>query len=211
MDKIKALLEKAGVSNELAEQITKTLVEYKDTVRKTVQEEFNSKLEQAKKLFVEETELYKKDLANRLQIFCETKSAVIEGQLQKQAALSEKQAVKKLRSVYLALEGIQVKDEASNTAKALSKARTQIKQLAEERDTAIAKANRQTAVAEQLAKRARTILAENQQLKQKVVVENKRVKPVSKPTKSITTKPISESIRRKPVNSDIENIANQID
>lgn len=211
MDKIKALLEKAGVSNELAEQITKTLVEYKDTVRKTVQEEFNSKLEQAKKLFVEETELYKKDLANRLQIFCETKSAVIEGQLQKQAALSEKQAVKKLRSVYLALEGIQVKDEASNTAKALSKARTQIKQLAEERDTAIAKANRQTAVAEQLAKRARTILAENQQLKQKVVVENKRVKPVSKPTKSVTTKPISESIRRKPVNSDIENIANQID
>ena len=188
------------------------MVEYKDSVRQTVQEEFNTKLAQAKKLFVEETELYKKDLARRLQTFCETKSAVIESQLQKQAALSEKAAVSKLKSVYLALEGIQVKDEASSTATALKKAKNQIKQLTEERNTAIAKANRQTALAEQLVKRARGIIAENQQLKSKVQVESKKPQKLIKQGKPVTAKPITENVRRAPAgNPDILSIADQVD
>lgn len=95
MDKIQELLSKSGLSSEVAGKIVETMVQYKEDTKKSLQEAFDQKLAHTKKLFVEETEQYKKDLARRLQTFCETKTKVIEGQLAKQAALSEKQAVSK--------------------------------------------------------------------------------------------------------------------
>lgn len=217
MDKIQELLSKSGLSSEVAGKIVETMVQYKEDTKKSLQEAFDQKLAHTKKLFVEETEQYKKDLARRLQTFCETKTKVIEGQLAKQAALSEKQAVSKLQTVRLALEGIQLGDKASSTAEALKKAKATIRQLTEEREQAVTKANRQTALAQRLVSEARKVIDENRKLK-KVVAESK-VRPNKanntniKKSKPVTTaQPISEDVRKKPTQTtEIMNIANQID
>jgi hypothetical protein len=52
MDKIKALLEKAGVKSELADQICESLANYKTSLRQQFNQEYAAKVEQAKKVLV---------------------------------------------------------------------------------------------------------------------------------------------------------------
>lgn len=172
MDKIEQLLVKAGCNPELVAGITSSMEKYKVAVKESYQKEFSSKLGSAKKICVEETEAYKRELAKRLQIFCETKSAVIESQLARQSALSESKAQTKLKQVYALLEGIELNGAANGvTTAALENAKRQIRQLSEDRNRAIEKANRQTAIAEKALKSNRTLVTENAKLK-KVLTES---------------------------------------
>jgi len=179
MDKIKSLLEQAGVKPELAKSICESLVKYKETLREQFETDYSAKVQEAKKVCIEETEAHKRDLARRLQIFCEAKGAAIEAQLAKQSALSESEALTKLKSVKAVLEGIAIDGEQSGQSTAvIERAKKQIQLAVEEKKRAIAAANRQTAIAERALKENRRLATEVAKLKEtSVVAESKQPKP----------------------------------
>lgn len=164
MDKIKALLQKAGVTEELASKICESLENYRTTLREQFESEFTAKVEQAKKVCLEETESHKRELARRLQTFCEAKGAAIEAQLTKQAALSESEATAKLRSITEMLSGLTNGRANGPSTAVVEKAKKQIRMANEERQKAIETANRQTAIAEKALKENRRLTTENAKL-----------------------------------------------
>jgi len=177
MEKIKNLLEQAGVKPDLAKQICESLSTYKQTLREQFESEYSAKVQEAKKVCIEETEAHKCELARRLQIFCEAKGAAIEAQLAKQSALSESEALTKLKSVKGLLEGIAINGGTSGqTTAVIEKAKKQIQLATEEKKRAIETANRQTAIAERALKENRRLTTELTKAKT-VVAEGKQPQP----------------------------------
>ena len=174
MDKIKKLLQKAGVSGDLATQITESLTKYQKTLRERFEAEYAQKVGQVKQVCIDETEAHKRELARRVQIFCETKGAAIEAHLAKQAAISETDALAKLTSVRALLEGIQL--SGGPNGKATAGLGKKLKLAVEQRQRAVETANRQTAIAEKALKKNRELVTENAKLKTRggVVKESTR-------------------------------------
>lgn len=169
MSKIQSLLEKAGCSPELSGKICETLEQYKETIREQYEAEYQNRINQAKKVCVDETEAHKRELARRTQIWCETKSAAIEAHIAKQSALSESEAVTRLKNIMSLLEGIEPNgDPNGQSTAALEKAKLKIRQVNEDRARAVEVANRQVAIAEKALKANRRLATENAQLKQKL-------------------------------------------
>ena len=207
MDKIKGLLVKAGCKQELVEAIAESLERYKSELKTSFVSDYANKVEQAKKVCVEETGAHKRELARRLQIFCETKSAAIEAQLTKMSAISESKAATKLKSVRALLEGVELNGKRDGrTAAEVEKAQRKIQQLTEERNRAIAEANRKTAIAEKALKANRQLVTENSKLTDDVrkptIRESQapRLESARKPAKPATTRAtLLESQDRRPV------------
>lgn len=167
MQKIVDLLQKSGVKPELVTAISEALLEYKSTIQEQFQADYNAKITEAKRLCVEESENHKRELARRVQVFLETKSAAIDAHLIRQSAFNESEAMSKLRNIKSLTEGIEVNGSSDNgkTQAAVESAQLKIKQLTEERDHAVEQANRQTELADKVLKRNRTLTTENRQLK----------------------------------------------
>ena len=188
MDKIKALLEKIGVKPELATKICESLNNYKTTLREQLEQEYSAKVEQAKRVCIEETEAHKRELARRVQIFCETKGAAIEAQLAKQSALNESEALTKLTQISALLEGLEPNGKPSGDVTAVvEKLKRQAQVATEEKKRAIELANRKTAIAEKALKRNRELATALQSVQEdrrtgstKTVAEGKTRKPQSR-------------------------------
>ena len=167
MKKVLDLLTKAGCKVELVDAIGEALEEYKRSINEQFEADYSAKVEEAKKICIEETDAHKRELARRLQIFLETKDAAISATLIRQSALSESEAMTKLRDVKSLIEGIEVNGHSNNgqTTAVVETAKRKIQQLAEERDQAIATANRQNTIAEKVLKRNRQLVSENAKLK----------------------------------------------
>ncbi len=160
MEKIKSLLEKVGVKPELSQQICESLESYKSTLREQFDAEYSAKIEEAKKVCIEETEAHKRELARRVQVFCETKGAAIEATVAKQSALRESEAVSRLKSIVSLVEGIEPNGELNGELEAdVKKLRKKLRAVTEGRQRAIATANRQTALAEKVLKKNRILEA----------------------------------------------------
>jgi hypothetical protein len=167
MKKILDLLAKAGCKQELIGAIGESLEGYKNELREQFEADYTAKVEKAKKLCLEETEAYKREMARRMQIFLDTKSAAIESHLARQSAVSESEAMTKLRGVKSLLEGVEIGQVQNGAANAdlIEKAKLQIRQLTEERNQAIEKANKQNAIAEKVLSNNRKLVTENARLK----------------------------------------------
>ncbi len=167
--KILDLLTKAGCKPELVATIGESLGQYKTAIREQYEADFTAKVEQAKKVCIEETEAHKRELSRRLQVFLETKSAAIDAHLQRQSAMNESEAVTKLRNLKNVLEGVQVESNGASQngqlPAVIEKAKQKIRQLTEERDQAVALANKRNALAEKVLGRNRVLVAENANLK----------------------------------------------
>lgn len=206
MDKIKNLLEKAGVSAELSTKIVESLLNYKGTLREQLENEYAQKVGQVKQVCIDETEAHKRELARRVQIFCETKGTAIESHLAKQAAISETEATAKLKNIKALLEGIQLNGKQNGPATAKTQKQLQI--AVEQRNKAIETANRQIAIAEKALKANRKLVTECTQLKKTVqtITESKRQQPTQRldsgrktARKPVTTRPtLVESQERRP-------------
>lgn len=167
MNKIKALLEKAGVSPELAGKICESLDGYKTTLREQFDKEYAAKVEQAKAVCIEETEAHKRELARRVQIFCETKGAAIEAQLAKQSALNESEALTKLNQISALVEGLEPNGRPSGDVTAVvEKLKRQAQVATEEKNRAIGLANKKQAIAEKALKRNRELSTALQSIKE---------------------------------------------
>ncbi len=169
MKKIIDLMVKAGLKPEVAAKIGESMEEFKTAIREQFEADYTSKVNQAKKVCIEETEAHKRELARRLQVFLETKGAAIDAHLQRQSAMNESEAVTKLRTVKSLIEGIQVEQNGNATNGQISavveNAKQKIRQLTEERDQAVELLNKKTAIAETVLQRNRTLVTENAKLK----------------------------------------------
>lgn len=192
MDKIRALLEQLGGSKELVDQITTALVEYQTKVDNTVKEDYKTRLEKAKEACLEEVNTYKRDLARKFQIFCESKVEKIEQQIAKQVAVKDSAAETKLQAIAGLLEGVEV-NGGSNNADLLA-AQKQVKELQESLRKAMngvkvltEKANRSHSIAEKTLERnkvlskelveaatKKTVVAESKKAPKKVVSEDRK-------------------------------------
>jgi len=218
MNKIKSLLEKAGCQTDLVGKICEALEDYKVTLREQYDIEYQNKVEQAKKVCIDETESHKRELARRVQIFCETKTAAIEAQLAKQSALSESEAMTKLKNIISLLEGIEPNGELNGQATAvIEKARLKIQQVNEEKQRAVEAVNRQTAIAEKVLKHNRQLTTENVKLKRLVEAEaiteshqleqRKRIDIGRSKNQPVTTrKTLVENQSRQPVTNSESNV-----
>jgi hypothetical protein len=158
MNKIQALLEKAGVNPELSTQICESLENYKTSLREQFDTDYQAKIEQAKQVVVEETEAHKRELARRVQIFCETKGAAIEAQLTKQSALNESEATAKLKNIVTMLHGLEPNSQPSGDVTAeVEKLKQKAQVATEEKRKAVELANRKSAIAEKALKRNREL------------------------------------------------------
>jgi hypothetical protein len=209
MDKIRELLLKCGVSEEAARQICESLDAHATTLRKQLDEEFQTRLVQAKKVCVEETEAYKAELARRLQIFLEAKGAAIEEQLGRQVAQRETAAQAKLERVKALVEGIEIDGQPCSELKAeLDQLKRLTAALVEERDLAVGKAQRVQAIAERVLKRNRQLegaVAEGAPIRKPQRLDTERMGGQRR-----TTQPtLVESVTRRPVHraagSDLSN------
>lgn len=179
MDKIKTLLEKSGCNPELTDKIVESLSKYKETVRNEFQRDYDAKIAEAKKVCLEETESHKRELARRLQIFCESKSAAIDAELARKSAINESETETRLTKIKQALEGVSSGPVINGDIKTkLQQAKRQIKLANESKEQAIAKANRQIAVANKVLQRNKTLMKENSELKKnaKVLAESRTSK-----------------------------------
>lgn len=170
MSKIIELLTKAGCNPELVTSIVESLDEYKLTIKEQFDADYTAKITEAKKICIEETEAHKRELSRRVQIFLETKSATIDAHLTRQSALNESEAMAKLRNVKSLIEGVvevnnSQADNGTVTA-VVENAKRKMQKLAEERDNAVATANRQTAIAEKVLRQNRALTTECARLKQ---------------------------------------------
>lgn len=160
--KIRDLMIKCGLRAEAADQICTTLDQYITEHQTRLDGEYAARLEEAKQVCVEETENHKRELARRLQIFCEAKAAAVEAVIAKQTAIKESASLSKLQDIMALLEGIEPNGKPNSAIQLeIQKLRKQLSRLAEERNRAIETANRANAIAETVLQRNRKMEAES--------------------------------------------------
>jgi len=165
LQQIKDLMVQCGLSEDAANKICESIVGYGHSYKAKIDEEYAARVEAARKICVEETEAHKLELARRLQIFLEAKSQQIEQLISRQAATREGEATQLLSQVQSLLEGIPAGGDAALKTDN-DRLRQQLRKVQEERNQAVAKANRQTELAEKVLKRNRLTEARLAQFEQ---------------------------------------------
>lgn len=156
MQKIRDLMMKCGLSEEAAENICTAITEHVSSFRTTLEEEYNTRAEAAKRICVEETEAHKLELGRRLQIFCEANHAKIEAIIAKQSSQREGQATGTLETIKSLLEGITIADDTGIKAQ-LQQLQEQNQKLQQKLNEAIKQANTQSQLASRVLKRNRML------------------------------------------------------
>lgn len=172
MNKIRSLLKQIGASEELAGQICEQFEHHEKQIQEKFEGVYKTKLDQAKKICVEEVAKYKVDLARKVRLFLEGKSSQIEKRLDQQRAIEEGEAKAMLRQVKEITEDIEVADDAElQTLRArLEKLETKNVQLNEDKKKALVAANRANKIALEVLERNNKVV-------------NEETKPVSESTK----------------------------
>jgi hypothetical protein len=89
---IKELMVNSGLSEEAAGKICEVMIGYGNDYKRRVDEEYTARVEQARKICIEETEAHKLELGRRMQIFLEAKDHQIGQTLARQNAGREGEA-----------------------------------------------------------------------------------------------------------------------
>jgi hypothetical protein len=161
MEKIIELLKQIGASDDLAKQLCEELKRHDLNLHEKYEKLYKQKLDEAKKICVEEVNKFKSDMARKVSVFLESKVGQIEKRVEQQKAVEELEASSKLRQVREITEGVEVADDAE--LKALrEKVETQdakIKTLAEEKKKAEVSANRANEMALEIIREHKSVIA----------------------------------------------------
>jgi len=199
MQKIKELLGKIGASTQLQEALVKELEAFTKLTEEKYEKLFKERKEKAVKICTEEVEAYKRELAQKVAVFLESKQAQIGRSVEKQLATESSEASDKLVRVKAVVEGVKLNDGGAVTV--------ENKQL-QERLVALEQANaRLIAERDQVAKRAtRAQAIATDVLKQNRVLEAKLTeKPVVAEQKPAETKPAENVVvEGKPAEKPVE-------
>ena len=165
MDKIKQLLKEMGASEEFTKALCEELENYVATQKKSLEEDFQARLQKAKKVCIEEVDKEKQNLARKVEIFLESKQRRIEEAIGEQRAIEESESVNKLKALRATLEGVpfdeKVQEEIAALKEEISNYKKTMKTITEERDIAVDKANRANKVATRVLRRHRDLLGED--------------------------------------------------
>lgn len=166
LGKIKDLLTKCNVSQEFSNQLIESLEAYRKTVKESYDAEYNKKLEKVKLVCESEVALYKKELANKVQTFCEAKVSQIENVVAKQAQNRETEASGKLTRIKSMLEGVDLQNgKQVGELKAQNAKLQQISsQLQEDNKKLARQAARQTEISGKILKRSQLVESKNAEL-----------------------------------------------
>lgn len=171
LDRIKALLQKANVSPELASSICEAMEDYKRAVQESADQEVSTKIKAAKKVIKEEIERYKDNLARQVQLFCESKSQTVEQQLMRKSAAGEAEAATRLQRVAAVVEGVQLDGKPNSKLKAkLAESNKTVSRLNEQLKAERLRAARSTKIAESMMEKNRLLIQENKKLGNGMVV-----------------------------------------
>lgn len=178
LSKITAILKAMNISEETVSEFTAVLENWVADTRKTLNEDYTTKLQQAKKVCLEEVEAYKSNLARGVKVFLESKMGSLEKAAAKRKAIEESEAVNTLKHVKSLLEGVDIDGQKTNQD--LQAARKEVaavkKQLAESRDAIArekAKVSRLTGISEKSIERQK-ILEGKLAAKDKEIMESRK-------------------------------------
>ena len=158
MEKIKQLLQKCGLSDEVSAQICEAFESHARQLNEENETKFQQRLAKAKKVCFEEVEAHKAELSRRLQVFLEAKNSGINEQILRQSAKVETESVAKLERISALLEGVKLDGQAPSELKAeLGKLKKLTERLVEERDRAVRKAKSVVQISERVLKRNRKL------------------------------------------------------
>ncbi len=170
LGKIQDLLQKCNISKELSAAVVESLVEYRKTTKESLEKEYNTKVEKAKALCESTLEQYKKDLALKVQVFCEAKVSQIENVVAKQAANRETEAAGKLTRIKSMLEGVDLTN--GNQIGELKAKNQQLQkiaaQLQEDNKKIVTRSKRQAELTEKIMQRAKLLESRNADLSKKI-------------------------------------------
>ena len=202
MDKIKQLMKKCGVRPELADRLCEGIEKHLAQEKSRLQAEFKQRQGEAKRVCLEEVETYKRELARRLQIFCEAKGSQIEQSVARQTAIKESAAQTKLRDILSLLEGVEPNGGQNGSLQAENKKlKRQLTKLSEDRRKAFEVANRQTAMAGKVLSNNRRLEAELQESRRNTgatISESRGGRPVQRIDESRRHRPSGEAITTRP-------------
>ncbi len=240
MKKLKSLLKQLGGSDELVDSICEEFNLQSTKLRDHFEKQFEKKVARAKKICAEELDKEKQNLARKVAVYLESKAEAINQAINKQRAIEESEAASLLRRTKAILEDIPVNDDGANrrllaAEKKIDRLEKQNGALKEERDAAVAKANKANDIAHKAIKHSNLLESKIKTFKKRVIAPKPKAKPLPKKSakkkaaspkridesrivaaKAKTTRPISES-QQKPAAKErkalttIESIASQID
>ena len=205
MHKLRGLLKELGGSEELIASITEEFAAYAGTIRKQYKKEFDSKIEKARVICLEEVNKEKVKMARKLSIYLESKTGRFERAAEKQRLNEETESVNLLKRTKALLEGVQVEDGQSRELQVSRRQVTRLQQavgsLREERNLAVSKANKANSIAKDVLQRNR-LLESKTRSSEKLVSESKKRDVPSTPNKRTTKRTVlaettSKAPRRK--------------
>ena len=225
MDKIKELLLQIGASEEIADQILGEMNSWHKTQREQLDEQFRGRLERAKQVCVEEVEGYKREVARKVEIFLESKTATIERGARERHAIEESKAANLLKQTKSLLEGIEI--DGSEDLQAISaeneKLRHQVVSVTGERDNLQGKYKHAHGIAEKALRRNQVLEskitsgtekpAAERSKKGTKLEESRSTKGQTKTTRPVLTEsqvPAKRSNKAEGGSADISSIANAI-
>lgn len=238
MDKLKELFKQLGGSDELVSALSEELSRYGEELKEQYDRDFDSRIQKARQICLEEVQKEKAALARKVSIFLESKLEAFEKAAAKQRLQEDTEASNKLKHMRALLEDVTLEDngqsrELHETKKQLARLGKAFKTLKEERDVAVRKANKANEIALNTLKKNRLleskakaadVLAESKPAPKgkKVVSESKKKNSSKKtlaenrnvPAKSKTTRVVAESKTSKQFgggDNRITNIAAQMD
>jgi len=198
MQKIKELLGKIGASTQLQEALVKELEAFTKLTEEKYEKLFKERKEKAVKICTEEVEAYKRELAQKVAVFLESKQAQIGRSVEKQLATESSEASDKLVRVKAVVEGVKLNDGGAVTVenKQLQERLVALEQanarLIAERDQVAKRATRAQAIATDVLKQNRVLEAK---LTEKPVVAEQ--KPAEKPAEKVV-------VEGKPAEADVK-------
>jgi hypothetical protein len=228
MEKIRELLKQMGASDELSNKIMEELVAFKSQTEAGLAEEFKRRLEEAKKVCVEAVEQEKAEIRRKAEIFLESRINTIDREAQRQVAIGEAEATRKLKGVKSLVEGIQIGGKSGEDQAALAaenkKLRLKVSQLSEERVKLETKAERANSIAMKVLKRNKVLESAAVEPTKQMNESKNEPKPGKKETLESLRKPSATPTTTRPTlnesqtksgqpsgDSDIDNIASQLD
>lgn len=137
MDKIRDLLKQLGASDDLSKALLSELHNYRQRVKKDLNEEFKSRLTKAKQICLEEFENEKRNLSRKVEVFLEARVNTIDREAQRHAAIGESEASKTLKDLKSLLEGVPIDGSSKDIQAAkeeTKRLRVRLNQVMEEKD-----------------------------------------------------------------------------
>ena len=197
MDKIAELLKQLGVSSEGIKQIIESLDAFQASVEGKYENQFQTRLEKAKQVCLEEVENYKIELRRKVEIFFESRTSTVNREAQRQAAIGESGANKTLRELKSLLDGVPL-EGVSGATQALADQNQKLRQKVGSMQESLAASEKSRERLHGIASKSlqRIKVLESQTPKAAVVATESKWSKWSKGSKE-SKKPQLESLRQK--------------